>query len=379
MYEMARKGNRMRKLFLSSTGMLLLMSLLMSSVYAEKSSNKSEFKQAYTSYQTLSEQSKWDKSLPHAKKSYELGQNLYADQPETVATLADNYALNLMKLKQFDEAVPALLEVLSLYEKIHGPDSFELIVALTDISRSLVELESGTKFKKYLDRAIIISKTHNGGNSAEHGQMLVDSAIIFSKANKKIAAKKNLKDGHNILLNTLGEKHARTGIAAYNLGRLEFFEKRFSKSVDYFEIALKSFEYPDKPSNPYELTTHGILVKAYEKLNQSDKATKHCLAIGRMTPRGDIQDYLPLVKFAPAYPGSAAKSGIQGEVTVKYDVDASGFVVSPVIVENTTSSTALEKASIDAALKFRYAPGFVDGEPVVTKGVMNRFKYVLSN
>lgn len=367
----------MKKLFLSSTGMLLLMSLLMSSVYAEETSSKAEFKQAYTSYQTLSEQGKWHESLPHAKKAYELGHDLYAEKPETAAALADNYALNLMELKEFEQATPVLIEALNLYEKIYGPESPELILPLMDVSRSLAKPRSGNAFKKYLERAINISETHEGVNSAEHGQMLVESAAIFAKAGEVSNVRKSLEEGHNKLLNTLGESHPRTGVAAYSLGNLAYSKNRLNKSVAYFEAALKSFEYPDQPSNQYELKTHSKLISVYEQLHQRDKATRHCLAIGRMTPRKALQDYVPLLKIAPIYPASAAERGIQGAVMVQFDVDESGIVINPFIVENNTRSTALEKASIEAALKFRYAPGFVDGEPVVTEGVKNRFKYEL--
>ena len=351
--------------------------MLSSPVQADEPSSKAEFKQAYTSYQSLSEAGKWHESLPHAKKAYDLGQGLYVDNPETQATLADNYGLNLLELHEYEQATPVFREALNLYEKIHGPDSVELILPLMDLSRSLADPLSGNKPNKNLERAIAISKTHYGEDTAEHGQMLVESALIFSKAWQTNKAKKYLQQGHSTLINTLGEKHPRTGIAAYNLGRLEYSKRNFRKSVNYLETALNSFEYPDKPSNPYELTTHGILAKAYEKLNQSDKATKHCLAIGRMTPRSDVQDYMPLIKVAPKYPRSAAERGIQGAVTVQFDVDELGFVVNPVVVDNNTRNKDLEKASIVAALKFRYAPGFVDGEPVVTKEVKNRFTYQL--
>ena len=339
---------------------------------------KAQFKDAYSSYKTFSEQGKWEESLEHAKKVYELGAEVYADKPETRAILADNYGLNLMKLEQFKQATSVFLEALNLYEKLYGIDSLELILPLMDASRSLVEYKNGNQFKKHLQRAITISKTQHDEASAEHGQMLVESSLIFAKAGQVGNVNRYLKKGHGILYNTLGEDHPRTGIAAYNIGSIAYFNEQYNKATKYLEAALKSFEFPDQPTNQYELKTHSLLIGTYERLNQRDKATKHCLAIGRMTPRTPVQDYRPLLKIAPIYPQSAAASGTQGEVTVQYSVDESGFVVNPVVIKNTTRSKALERSSIEAALKFRYAPGFVDGKPVVTEGVKNRFTYELS-
>ncbi len=374
-----RKGIKLTKINTIISSLLLVASLLVSSIHAEEPASKAEFNQAYKSYQSLSQAGKWHESLPHAKKAYDLGHELYADKSETQAALADNYGLNLMELHQFEDATPVLQEAVNLYEKIYGLDSVELILPLMDISRSLAKINSSRAFNKNLERAIKISETHHGVDSAEHGQMLLESAPIFAKAGQANKVRKSLEKGHSNLLTALGENHPRTGVAAYSLGSLAYSKNRLNKSVDYFEAALKSFEFPDQPSNQYELKTHSVLVSAYEQLNQREKATRHCLAIGRMTPRKPLQDYVPLLKIAPIYPRKAAERGVQGEVTVQFDVDESGIVINPTIFENKTRSTALEKASIVAALKFRYAPGFVDGKPVVTEGVKNRFTYKLVN
>jgi len=343
----------MKKIYqVTSILLLLLLHLFAFAEQVSVDSNKTEFKLAYTSYIALSEEKKWSESLPHAKTAYDLGKTMYVDKPETLAALTDNYGLNLLKLKQFDEAKSKLIEALgSKYKK---------------------------NYKAYLKRALALSEKHYGENSANYGQALVEAALISSESYQSTQVKNYLEKGHGILVNTLGESHPRTGIAAFNLGRYEFSKNRLNSSVNYLENALKSFEFVDKPSNPYELTTHGILVKAYEQLNQSEKATDHCLAIGRMTPRDSEQDPEPLFKMAPVYPAAAARSGKQGYVTVQYDIDEQGFVINTKVVDGSPRSEVFEEASVDAAKRFRYAPGFEDGVAVVTKDVKNKFTFSLS-
>jgi TonB family protein len=128
--------------------------------------------------------------------------------------------------------------------------------------------------------------------------------------------------------------------------------------------------------NQFELTTHAFLVQAYENLDKSELATGHCLAIGRMTPTSEIQDYQPLVKISPQYPTAAHQAGREGYVTVEYEVDDFGFVRNPKVVDKK-GPRSLAYAAIKAAEKFRYAPRFEDGKAVATEGVQNRFTFQL--
>jgi len=112
------------------------------------------------------------------------------------------------------------------------------------------------------------------------------------------------------------------------------------------------------------------------KLNKDEEATKHCLAIGKMTPFTSTQDYQPLVREAPIYPKLAVERRREGYVILEYDVDEAGFVRDPRVVD-WQGHNSFVNASIKAAKDFRYAPAFREGLPVVTKGVQNKFTYEL--
>lgn len=86
-------------------------------------------------------------------------------------------------------------------------------------------------------------------------------------------------------------------------------------------------------------------------------------------------EYLPIVKVAPVYPRRAQQRGLTGYCTVEYTVTTLGTVENPVVVD--CSSSLFERASINAALKFKYKPRVVDGEAISVAGVQNRFTYVL--
>jgi protein TonB len=89
-------------------------------------------------------------------------------------------------------------------------------------------------------------------------------------------------------------------------------------------------------------------------------------------------DYLPIVKVAPIYPNRALTRGIEGYCVVQYTVTRQGTIKDPVVIETQCTSTLFHRASVNAALKFKYKPRIMDGEAVEVPGVQNKFTYEIT-
>jgi len=89
-------------------------------------------------------------------------------------------------------------------------------------------------------------------------------------------------------------------------------------------------------------------------------------------------DYLPIVKVAPVYPQRAIERGIEGYVIVEFTVTKTGAVRDPRVVEYDPS-TIFNKAALAAALKFKYKPRIVNGEPIEVHGVLNKITFLLED
>lgn len=87
-------------------------------------------------------------------------------------------------------------------------------------------------------------------------------------------------------------------------------------------------------------------------------------------------EYLPIVKVAPMYPRRANSRGVEGYCTVEYTVTKNGSIKDPVAVDCQPQGY-FENVSIKAALKFKYKPRVIDGEPIDVVGVQNRFTFEL--
>lgn len=87
-------------------------------------------------------------------------------------------------------------------------------------------------------------------------------------------------------------------------------------------------------------------------------------------------EYLPIVKVAPQYPRRALNKGIEGYVIVEYTVTKLGTVKDPVIIEAKPQGT-FDKAAIKSALRYKYKPRVVDGEPIEVQGVRTKITFEL--
>lgn len=88
-------------------------------------------------------------------------------------------------------------------------------------------------------------------------------------------------------------------------------------------------------------------------------------------------EYLPIVKVAPVYPRRAQTRGIEGYVLLEFVVTKTGAVRDPVVIEASPPGI-FDRAAMQAALKFKYKPKVVNGEPIDVAGVRNLITFELA-
>ena len=86
-------------------------------------------------------------------------------------------------------------------------------------------------------------------------------------------------------------------------------------------------------------------------------------------------EYLPIVKVAPVYPSRALSRGLEGNCILEFTVTRTGAVQDVMTVECTSS--LFERAATQAALKFKYKPRVIDGEPVDVRGVQHLITFLI--
>lgn len=136
---------------------------------------------------------------------------------------------------------------------------------------------------------------------------------------------------------------------------------------------------PDMPEPEFDTPEIGA-----EGLNMQVPVGDTNIEIGASALSFSEGEYLPIVKVPPEYPSTASSRGIEGFCTVVYTVTETGTtrdpqpIASECITKDGKPTTVFNRASVRAALKFKYKPKVVDGKAVEVSGVKNRFTYQLS-
>ena len=89
-------------------------------------------------------------------------------------------------------------------------------------------------------------------------------------------------------------------------------------------------------------------------------------AIGQPNLGAMDRSAMPMYRSQPAYPPIAAQKGLEGWVTLKYDVDQTG-TVSNIIVVAAEPKRIFNDEAIKALKKWRFKPAMVNGQPMTTK------------
>lgn len=90
----------------------------------------------------------------------------------------------------------------------------------------------------------------------------------------------------------------------------------------------------------------------------------------------DSDSPVRLVTVAPQYPVRAL--GVEGYVDVRFDVTKAGTTENLEII-GYEPSTIFNRAVLRAVSRWRYQPKLVNGEPIVTKGVMERVSFKMED
>ena len=332
-----------------------------------------EFTEAFKAYHDTMERSHYAEAVGHAEKARRLAEEIYADDAKVIATLAYNHGYALAMLGMNHQASEVLNETRKLMRKAYGADSPQLFRVEMTLLNTVLEVDA----RSQLTRVLKLAREHLDEDGEAMAELKLTGGVRVWWDRRAESLLGEAAATFARLGRTEREAHAKFWIGKIHLGR-----DRFRKTVESMTSVVELLPEDDRTA----LMARANLVEAYEKLGESDRATEHCLAIGKTVPFTGTAEYQPLFKRPPTYPRSALTRNAEGFVLLEFTVDEMGFVREPVVVDSKLRGMsqseivqALEHAAIDAAKRFRYAPKFVEGEPVAVDGVRNRIVFEMAN
>ena len=328
------------------------------------------FKAAQACYSDSTSSGDFQRKVECAKKSLDLGYELFGFKHKNTAALSYNYALALGQSGALNLSSDELHKTVELYTDIYGPKSEELAWVLMDLAQ--VESQLSSKYgNQFYIKAIKIFGSLEDFDNLEYANVLIKASS--SRALARYDALKAIKYAElaaEIYVAALGENSPSACLAFFNIGKLRLSEKKYKKAIDAFEKSLA-----DPSLANY---AHAFLVEAYTEINKPMLVQKHLDALAVV---GDIQqkDFLPIYSVGPKYPRIAQQRGIEGYAIIKITVTKQGGVRAPVIIEERPEGMGFGKAALEAAKKLKYAPRIVDGEAVDVSGVLYRISFKMSH
>ena len=301
-------------------------------------------------------------AIPRAKEALAIGQRLYADDSAEMAMLVFDHGFALGRAQRHSEAYPVLTRARDLVRTAFGSDPEKMI----QVEQALLNSAPHGLAAGHLERALELATARHGEGSEVSADIMVTGALrLWNDATLGML---------DVAAATF-EWHGNTARYADVLmwkGRKQIADGRYREAIEPLAIVVEALP----PDHGLVLTAHANLVEVYEQLGERDRATEHCLAVGRTRPWTGNAEYQPLLKKPPVYPPSALAKGVEGNVLLEFTVDSKGFVKNPVAVESE-GGTAFEEAAMDSVDGFRYAPRFIDSEAVDVDRVRQRIVFVL--
>lgn len=316
-----------------------------------------DFNVAYHAYREAMAAGRYDAALEPAAQARELGESLYADDLPRMATLVFNHGFVLGKLKRHDEASP----ILKRARKLMGEAFGENAKGMLNVEMALLGSAPPSGIRHYMEESAKLARMHHDGNSKLMADIKLQGALrLWGRDATSLL--REAAEGYQAAGDMSGY-----AVAQFWIGKKHFVRREYPRVPKPLNAAIEAL--PER--HQLALMARAHLVEVYEELGQSEKATEHCLAIGRTRPWTGNEDFKPLFKRPPDYPRSALIRNQGGMVLLEFTVDEMGFVKNPKIVESN-GGKAFHGPALEAAEKFRYAPRFVDGEAVAVPEVRNR-------
>ena len=245
---------------------------------------------------------------------------------------------------------------------------------------------------KLYKRALGITADEYGDTSLEYATLAFRAGRNVYEQSYSLIGRKYMRAAHEIFAAEFGAVDPRVGLTNFYLGKMKFSRGQYKHATKYLEAALPSMGGESDNMKSLRLVTRALLVQAYESWGKSDLATPHCVAIGAESQFSPNQDYKPIFRLAPQYPGELLARGVEGFVEFEFTIDEKGFVQNPTIIRSTRDNTrdsrsvkrlgsrtelSFEAAASEAIKRFRYAPRFVEGEAVAVDSVKTRISFKL--
>jgi tetratricopeptide (TPR) repeat protein len=287
--------------------------------------------------------------------------------------------VKLYNSRNYDAALPLARKVLDERQRALSPDKNQITIAEINLAEVLIGLGKWSEAISLYEKLLKDSESANGAESVMNAPLLDTLAVLQYRGGSPEKAERHYKRALALRESNTDSSVDDISRSLYNLGDFYRLSGQFKKAEPLY---LRSIELLQK-QNPLQRASIVKIVGSYKcLLYQSERPSEIKGLIERFrnvtdnassSATGVILNGKALSLPKPDYPPYGRDRGISDIVVVKVNIDESGRVMDAKDICGALPVFA--KAAVASAMKAKFSPTTVGGEPVkVTGEVIFRFK-----
>jgi TonB family protein len=177
---------------------------------------------------------------------------------------------------------------------------------------------------------------------------------------------KAASEGLKLSMESLGPKHPDTLYFAQGISEayIKLNDKRNAASALAREVDLRLGAGQTEEKLQSRRT---FAIKFAEESGDRTLAAKQALAISKAIGMKKGMDPQPVYRPETPYPPDLYRSGVEGDVTIAYTIDANGSVLEAKVVKATPKDT-FDTVALASFMTWRFTPMLENGAPVKSSG-----------
>jgi TonB family protein len=282
--------------------------------------------------------------------------------------------VKLFKEGKFDEAIPLAKRALEIRERLLPPNDPMVLTALGNLGDLYNAKHDYGAAKKSFERLLPMQEQQFGATNVKLAPTLDRLAVLYYRERSPDKAEHMYQRALTLRENAFGPDHVEVANSLFSLAHFYRLNGKYDLALNAYKRSLSIYGRRSAWNDPaFERARTGMSCVAYETRNLSIfdevKAIKEQVAPAMELPAPmDILNGKALDLPKPEYPSDARALRLSGTVVVQVEIDEKGKVLTAKDV--CQGLPFLTEASINSAMKARFSPTLLNGQPVKVKGVI---------
>ena len=290
---------------------------------------------------------------------------------------ASDLSLSVVKLfkeGKFDEAIPLAKRALEIRERLLPPGDPMVLTALGNLGNLYNAKGDYNGAKKTFERLLAVQEQQFGPTSVKLASTLDLLAVLYYRERSASKAEDVYKRALALRENAFGSDHLEVANSLFALAHFYRLSNKYDLALTHYRRSLSIYSRRAGWNEPaYERARSGMSCLAYETRNDAIFAELKSIQ-EQFAPPTDFLDVMDILNGKaislpkPEYSPDARARRLSGTVVVRVEIDEEGKVLSAKDI--CQGPPFLSEASVNSALKARFTPTLLNGQPIKVTGVI---------